>query len=83
MECETPAPPVDKQKARKLDKAEVLAGFERLPNVARVKLPVVCALFDCHPATVWRRVEKGTLPAPQKIGGNALWSVGKLRAVQS
>jgi len=63
----------------KVDRAEVLKGFDSLPNVARVKLPVVCALYDCDAATVWRRIKIGAIPAPVKNGGSTLWSVGGLR----
>jgi hypothetical protein len=62
-----------------LDRADVLAGVDKLSNLARVRLPVVAALYDCHPATVWARVRRGEIPAPKKVGGSALWSIADLR----
>ncbi|TXH85591.1 AlpA family phage regulatory protein [Thauera aminoaromatica] len=59
---------------------DALANFDQLPNSANVRLPVVMALFACSPATVWRRVKKGTLPAPRKLSeAVTAWNVGELR----
>lgn len=56
-----------------------LADFDALPDAARVALPMVCGLYDASPATVWRRVKKGLIPAPHKEGGSTKWVVGGLR----
>lgn len=57
-----------------------LAGFDSLPDSAFVRLPVVCGLFACSPATVWRRVKTGRIPAPVKIGENSTgWRAGDIR----
>lgn len=57
-----------------------LANFDRLPDAAHVRLPVVEALFACSPATVWRRSKQGTLPAPRKLSeAVTAWNVGELR----
>lgn len=57
-----------------------LTNFSFLPNEAFVPLPVVCALFSCAPATVWRRVRKGLLVSPHRIGlRTTRWNVGELR----
>ncbi len=57
-----------------------LRNFDTLPKAANVRLPVVCALFACSPATVWRRVKSGALPAPRKLSeGVTAWNVGELR----
>ncbi len=58
-----------------------LARFDRLPDSAHVRLPVVAALNGIGPATVWRWVKAGRLPAPVKLGPNTTaWRVGDLRA---
>ncbi len=57
-----------------------LENFDFLPDSANVRLPVVAALFACSPATVWRRVKRGTLPAARKLSdGVTAWPVGDLR----
>lgn len=57
-----------------------LANFDHAPDDARVRLPVVAALFGYSPATVWRRVKAGSLPAPRKDGRITFWLAGELRA---
>lgn len=59
---------------------EALARFDSLPDVARVRLPVVCSLFAISAPTVWRRVKAGALPRPMKDGAATVWQVGQLRA---
>ena len=56
-----------------------LRNFDALPDAAEVRLPIVQALFGCSPATVWRRVKTGDIPAPRKRGRITSWSVGALR----
>ena len=56
-----------------------IEGFDKWPDMARASLPVVCALFDIAPATVWRRVNHGLLPKPIKDGACTRWVVGDLR----
>ena len=47
-------------------------------------LPVVAALYSVGPATVWRWVKAGRLPAPVKLGPNTTaWRVGELRRVMA
>lgn len=59
-----------------------LKNFDDLPDSANVRLPVVGGLFGCSPATVWRMVQRGTLPAPRKISERvSAWNVGDLRQV--
>ncbi len=61
-----------------------LANFDSLPDAANVRLPVVAALFACSPATVWRRVKSGVLPAPRKLSeGVTIWRVAELRKALS
>ncbi len=57
-----------------------LKNFNFLPNEARVRLPVVCALFSRSASSIWRDIKAGRLPAPIKIGPRATaWVVGDLR----
>ena len=57
-----------------------LAHFDNLPDSAHVRLPVVAAIHSIGPATVWRWVKSGRLPAPVKLGPNTTaWRVGALR----
>lgn len=59
---------------------QALKNFDDLPASAFVSLAVVCALFACSPATVWRRVRQGQLVAPHRIGSRTTrWLVGELR----
>lgn len=59
-----------------------LVNFDRLPDSAHVRLPVVAAWRSCSPASVWRHVKAGLLPAPVKLGPNTTaWRVGDLRRV--
>lgn len=58
-----------------------LQHFDLLPDGALVRLPVVLGLFGCSPATVWRMVRAGTIPAPVKMTARiAGWRVGDLRS---
>lgn len=66
-------------KTRKL--AEQIALFDSLPDCALVALPVVCAIRGRSPASIWRDVSAGRLPAPVKAGPRCTrWKVGDLRA---
>lgn len=59
---------------------QALRDFDELPASAFVALDVVCALFACSPATVWRRVNQRQLVAPHRIGARTTrWLVGELR----
>lgn len=61
---------------------DALVNFDSLPDAAHVRLPVVCGLFACSPATAWRRAKAGTIPAPVKLSERVTaWRVGDLRAV--
>ena len=57
-----------------------VAVFDKLPESAFGPLCVVCALFCCSPATVWRRVRAGQLASPHRIGlRTTRWRVSDLR----
>ena len=63
---------------------EALKNFDNLPDSANVRLPVVCGLFGCSQATVWRQVRAGRIPKPQKLTPRtSSWNVGKLRAAKA
>lgn len=56
-----------------------LQDFDRLPDSASVRLPVVAALHGVSTVTVWRWSKCGRLPNPIKRGGVTSWRVGDLR----
>lgn len=59
----------------------MLSAFDELPESAFVSVNIVCALFGCSPATVWRRARDGALPSPHKLGKRTTrWNVGELRS---
>ena len=59
---------------------DALKHFDSFPDSANVRQPVVEALYGCSPATVWRMVKRGTLPAPRKLSTRVTaWNVGELR----
>nr|WP_077731898.1 AlpA family phage regulatory protein [Methylocaldum sp. 14B] len=58
----------------------ILENFDRLPDSAYVRQPIVEALYACSPSTVWRRVRDGSIPKPEKLGPRSTaWNVGLLR----
>jgi len=62
------------------DLPESLRLFDRLPDSAEVRQPVVQGLFNISGATVWRWVRAGMLPKPRKRGLRVTaWNVGELR----
>lgn len=62
---------------------EALKNFDSLPNSASVRLPVVCALYACSQATIWRHVKSGIIPKPRKLTPRTTsWNVGELRAAR-
>lgn len=57
-----------------------LENFDSLPDDARVRVPVVRALFGYSAPTLYRRVQSGHLPRPRKDGAISFWLAGELRA---
>lgn len=58
-----------------------LRAFDELPDSAYVPVKVVCGLYSCSAASVWRWVRNGQLVAPHRLGPRSTrWSVGELRA---
>jgi predicted DNA-binding transcriptional regulator AlpA len=58
---------------------QALVTFDQLPDVARIALPPVCALYGVSQGTVWRRVQQGLIPKPVKDGGSTRWLAGDLK----
>lgn len=58
---------------------QTLKNWDILPDSSFVPLLVVCALFSCSPATVWRRVQSGQLVAHRIGKRTTRWKVGELR----
>ena len=59
---------------------DTLQNFDLLPDSASVRLPTVQALYACSPATIWRGVKAGRIPAPRKLSTRCTcWNVGQLR----
>ena len=59
---------------------DVLERFDKLPNTAHVRLPVVKSLYGCSAASIWRYVKKGIVPAPRKFGSRvSAWNVLELK----
>lgn len=72
-----------KARAKSVEQA-ISAGIDNLPDSAHVRLPVVQSIFACSPATVWRAVKVGRIPAPKHFGPRlCAWNVGELRAALS
>lgn len=59
--------------------ATALSEFDRLPDSAHVRMPVVSTLLAVSPATIWRWTRMGKLPRSTRISGVTLWNVGELR----
>jgi predicted DNA-binding transcriptional regulator AlpA len=68
-----------KSKTSTLQIDPALTLFDELPDSAKVRVRVVAALEGCCTATVWRRVQFGLLPSPERIGNTTVWRVGDLR----
>ena len=60
-----------------------LQHFDKLPDSAGARVPVVAALFSISIPTAWRWARDGRLPAPTRRGGVTLFIVGDLRRVMA
>jgi len=56
-----------------------MTTYNEAPALLDVK--AVAALFQSSPATIWRRVNDGTLPQPVRIGGMTRWARDEIDAV--
>lgn len=60
---------------------EAFTNFDKLPNSAYIRLPVLIRLYGISAASIWRGVKKGSIPAPQKLSERCTaWNVGLIRA---
>ena len=58
-----------------------LAAFPHMPDEAFADIKIVSAVTSRSPASIWRDVKAGRLPAPYKIGPRSTrWKVGEIRA---
>jgi len=48
---------------------------------ALLDVKAVAAMFQASPATIWRRVNDGTMPCPVRIGGMTRWARDEIDAV--
>ena len=51
------------------------------PAPALLDVKSVAALLQSSPATIWRRVNDGTMPRPIRIGGMTRWARDEIDAV--
>ena len=56
-----------------------MTAYNEGPALLDVK--AVAALLQSSPATIWRRVNDGTLPRPVRIGGMTRWARDEIDAV--
>ena len=56
-----------------------MTTYNEAPLLLDVK--ALAALFQASPATIWRRVNDGTLPQPVRIGGMTRWARDEIDTV--
>lgn len=60
---------------------EALANFDKLPDSAYIRLPVMKGLYGVSAASIWRGVKNLTIPKPSKLTERTTaWNVGQVRA---
>ena len=60
---------------------EALANFDKLPDCAYIRLPVMIGLFGISSASIWRGVKNQSIPKPVKLTERTTaWNVGLIRA---
>jgi predicted DNA-binding transcriptional regulator AlpA len=60
---------------------EALANFDKLPDCAYIRLPVMIGLFGISSASIWRGVKNQSIPKPVKLTQRTTaWNVGQVRA---
>lgn len=60
---------------------EALANFDKLPDSAYIRLPVMKGLYGVSAASIWRGVKNGLIIKPVKISERCTaWNVGQVRA---
>lgn len=59
---------------------EALANFDKLPDSAYIRLPVMKGLYGVSAASIWRGVKNLTIPKPSKLTERTTaWNVGLVR----
>jgi predicted DNA-binding transcriptional regulator AlpA len=59
---------------------DALANFDRLPDSAYIRLPVMIGLFGVSAASIWRGVKNQSIPKPVKLTERTTaWSVRLVR----
>ncbi len=59
---------------------EALSNFDRLPDSAYIRLPVMVGLFGVSTASIWRGIKNNFIPKPVKISERTTaWNVGVVR----
>jgi len=59
---------------------DALANFDRLPDSAYIRLPVMIGLFGVSAASIWRGVKNQSIPKPVKLTERTTaWNVGVIR----
>jgi predicted DNA-binding transcriptional regulator AlpA len=60
---------------------DALANFDKLPDCAYIRLPVMIGLFGISSASIWRGVKNQSIPKPVKLTERTTaWNVGLIRA---
>ena len=60
---------------------EALANFDKLPDSAYIRLPVMKGLYGISSASIWRGVKNLSIPKPSKLTERTTaWNVGLIRA---
>lgn len=64
------------------ERADLIRGFDQLPNEAMVDVEVVAAVEDAGQSTIWRRIkEDPDHPQPRRISARCTrFKVGEIRA---
>ena len=59
---------------------DALANFDRLPDSAYIRLPVMIGLFGVSAASIWRGVKNQSIPTPVKLTERTTaWNVRLVR----
>lgn len=60
---------------------EALANFDKLPDSAYIRLPVLTRLYGVSAATIWRAIKQNKIPKGCKLSERCTaWSVKAIRA---
>jgi predicted DNA-binding transcriptional regulator AlpA len=60
---------------------DALTNFDKLPDSAYIRLPVMIGLFGISSASIWRGVKNQSIPTPVKLTERTTaWNVGLVRA---